>query len=60
MIVTNRTGDDAGRLLLLEGGIVLEPALEFMTLRAEKIEGNHLSSPEQKFNILRFLWQVNN
>jgi len=52
MIVTNRTGDDAGRLLLLEGGIVLEPALKFVTLRAEKIEGNHLSPPEQLFNII--------
>ena len=31
-IVTDGTGDDAGRLLLLKGGIVLEPTLKFMTL----------------------------
>ena len=60
MIVTNRTGNDAGRLLLLVGGIVLKPALEFMTLRAEKIEGYHLSSPERLFNIMGPIWQVNN
>jgi hypothetical protein len=46
--------------LLLEGGIVLEPALEFMTLRTEKIEGNHLIPPKQLFNIMGIIWQVNN
>jgi hypothetical protein len=46
--------------LLLEGGIILKPALEFMTLWTEKIEGNHPSSPKQLFNIMGLIWQVNN
>jgi hypothetical protein len=48
IVITKRARQDAGGLLLFEGGTVLEPALEFMAFRAEKIKGNHFSPHSNK------------
>jgi hypothetical protein len=53
MVVTIRARQDASRLLLLEGGTVLEPALKFMAIRAKKVKSNH----QKMNNMLRFFWQ---
>jgi hypothetical protein len=53
MVVTKRARQDTGRLLLLEGGAVLEPALKFVTIRAKKIKSNH----QKMNNMFLFFWQ---
>jgi hypothetical protein len=53
MVVTKRARQDTGRLLLLEGGAVLEPALKFMAVGTEKIKSNH----QKLNNMFLFFWQ---
>jgi hypothetical protein len=53
MVVTKRARQDTGRLLLLEGGAVPEPALKFVTIRAKKIKSNH----QKMNNMFLFFWQ---